>query len=392
MKKKNIINANIINDRVSLVDNNIDESTGFMHSKVVMCRSGIQEYYGYELGLTGDDARKIYKVLRHPDDVKNKESIATFNNIIVTDEHPTEGWIDIYNIKNYQKGQVSNIELFNDTADNLLTVNGLSTITDANLIEKVQNGKVEVSLGYSHDLVAEDGEYGGESYQYRFINIVANHLSVVEKGRCGKKCRIIDRIYDTISDEKKIGGQEKMKIKINGQEFEVDDAVANAILAERASRDADLNESTKKVEESTKKAEDLEKEVTETKKANDALQAQLDTAREKKITDADIDAIVKERAELVAFAKSVIGDSMPTCTDPIAIKTAVVEKHFGISLDGKGEAYIEARFDIVQEDMIARDSSIGAMGADIEKAKKIATDNEKVVQDAREKFLNRKGL
>lgn len=183
-----------------------------------------------------------------------------------------------------------------------------------------------------------------------------------------------------------------MKIKINGQEFEVDDAVAKAILAERASRDADLNESTKKVEESTKKAEDLEKEVTETKKANDALQAQLDTAREKKITDADIDAIVKDRAELVAFAKSVIGDSMPTCTDPIAIKTAVVEKHFGISLDGKGEAYIEARFDIVQEDMIARDSSVVAMGADIEKAKKIATDNEKVVQDAREKFLNRKGL
>ena len=392
MKKKNIINANIINDRVSLVDNNIDESTGFMHSKVVMCRSGIQEYYGYELGLTGDDARKIYKVLRHPDDVKNKESIATFNNIIVTDEHPTEGWIDIYNIKNYQKGQVSNIELFNDTADNLLTVNGLSTITDANLIEKVQNGKVEVSLGYSHDLVAEDGEYGGESYQYRFINIVANHLSVVEKGRCGKKCRIIDKIYDTISDEKNNGGQEKMKIKINGQEFEVDDAVANAILAERASRDADLNESTKKVEESTKKAEDLEKEVTETKKANDALQAQLDTAREKKITDADIDAIVKDRAELVAFAKSVIGDSMPTCTDPIAIKTAVVEKHFGISLDGKGEAYIEARFDIVQEDMIARDSSVVAMGADIEKAKKIATDNEKVVQDAREKYLKSKGL
>ncbi len=392
MKKKNIINANIINDRVSLVDNNIDESTGFMHSKVVMCRSGIQEYYGYELGLTGDDARKIYKVLRHPDDVKNKESIATFNNIIVTDEHPTEGWIDIYNVKNYQKGQVSNIELVNDTADNLLTVNGLSTITDANLIEKVQNGKVEVSLGYSHDLVAEDGEYGGESYQYRFINIVANHLSVVEKGRCGKKCRIIDKNYDTISDEKNNGGKEKMKIKINGQEFDVDDAVAKAILAERASRDADLNESTKKVEESTKKAEDLEKEVTETKKANDALQAQLDTAREKKITDADIDAIVKDRAELVAFAKSVIGDSMPTCTDPIAIKTAVVEKHFGISLDGKGEAYIEARFDIVQEDMIARDSSIGAMGADIEKAKKIATDNEKVVQDAREKFLNRKGL
>lgn len=392
MKKKNIINANIINDRVSLVDNNIDESTGFMHSKVVMCRSGIQEYYGYELGLTGDDARKIYKVLRHPDDVKNKESIATFNNIIVTDEHPTEGWIDIYNVKNYQKGQVSNIELVNDTADNLLTVNGLSTITDANLIEKVQNGKVEVSLGYSHDLVAEDGEYGGESYQYRFINIVANHLSVVEKGRCGKKCRIIDKNYDTISDEKNNGGKEKMKIKINGQEFDVDDAVAKAILAERASRDADLNESTKKVEESTKKAEDLEKEVTETKKANDALQAQLDTAREKKITDADIDAIVKDRAELVAFAKSVIGDSMPTCTDPIAIKTAVVEKHFGISLDGKGEAYIEARFDIVQEDMIARDSSVVAMGADIEKAKKIATDNEKVVQDAREKYLKSKGL
>ena len=58
MKKKNMKKKNIINDRVSLVDNNIDESTGFMHSKVVMCRSGIQEYYGYELGITGDNAKK----------------------------------------------------------------------------------------------------------------------------------------------------------------------------------------------------------------------------------------------------------------------------------------------------------------------------------------------
>ena len=389
MKKKNMKKKNIINDRVSLVDNNIDESTGFMHSKVVMCRSGIQEYYGYELGITGDNAKKIYNVLRHPDDVKSEESIATFNNIIVTDDHPAEGWIDIYNIKNYQKGQVSNIEIVNDT---VVTVNGLSTITDENLIEKVKNGKVEVSLGYSHDLVAEDGEYGGEAYQYRCINIVANHLSVVEKGRCGKKCRIIDKNYDTISDEKKIGGHGKMKIKINGKEFDVDDDVGNAITAERASKDAEVEKSTKKVEESTKKAEDLEKEVTETKKANDKLQAQLDSAKEKKITDADIDAIVKDRAELVAFAKPIVGDSLPDCTNPMAIKTAVVEKHFGISLDGKNEAYIEARFDIVKEDVAARDSSIATINADMEKSKKIAMDNEQVVQDAREKYLKSKGL
>ena len=183
-----------------------------------------------------------------------------------------------------------------------------------------------------------------------------------------------------------------MKIKINGKDFDVDDDVGNAITAERASKDAEVEKSTKKVEESTKKAEDLEKEVTETKKANDKLQAQLDSAKEKKITDADIDAIVKDRAELVAFAKPIVGDSLPDCTNPMAIKTAVVEKHFGISLDGKNEAYIEARFDIVKEDVEARDSSIATINADMEKSKKIAMDNEQVVQDAREKYLKSKGL
>jgi len=369
------------NDAVSMGQNKIDPHTGFMHTKVVICRSGIQPYMGFELGLKGTDAQKTFNVLRHPDDVTAQESIETYKNIIATDEHPTEKWIYADNVKQYQRGQVSEIEVNNDT------VEGLLTITDQSLIEKVQNGKVEVSLGYAYKLVAEDGEYKGEPYQFKYTDIVANHLSVVEKGRCGEQCRIIDDNYATITDDKTNGGSSDMKIKINGQEFEVDEAVGKAIMAERAAKDAE-------VVTATKKAEDMEEEVSTVKNANDTLQAKLDATNEAKMTDSDINAMVADRAKLIAFATTVIGnDAMPESTDPLAVKTAVVCNHFGISVDGKSEAYIDARFDMVQEDRVATDESVKKLADDMEKVKlEKANDNEKVATDARAAYLKKKGL
>lgn len=377
-----ICTKSIGNDAVGIGENKIDPSTGFMHTPVTICRSGLQPYTGYELGMDGENAKKVFNVLRHPDDVTDLESVATYQNLVVTDEHPSDRWVYIENVKDLQKGQVSNITIENDT------IKGLMTITDEDLIDKVQKGKIEVSLGYAYKLLAEDGFYNGEPYQFRYTDMVANHLSIVEKGRCGRQCSITDSNYDTIVDENPKERSIDMKIKINGKEFEVDEELGKAIMAERSTKDEEMDEATKK-------AEDMEEEKVEAVKANDMLQARLDSANDSKLSDEDIDKMVTERAGLIAFATGIIGnDSIGEVgSNPMAIKKAVCEKHFGVSMDGKSEAYIDARFDIVNEDQIAADASVKKLEDDMKKEKDdVATDNEKIATDARNTYLKKKGM
>lgn len=379
----------VSNDAIRMLSNKIDPHTGFLHSKVVICRSGIQEYLGREIGLTGNDALKMFNVLRHPDDVTSKESLATYKNLVVTDDHPREGWINTDNIKQLQRGQLSETEI--DTTQDEVHIFGVMTITDLDLIEKAMNGKVEVSLGYARDLIAEDGVYNGIPYKYKYTNIIANHLSIVDRGRCGATCAIVnDKKNVIILDENQKNEGVLVKIMINGVEFEVSEEVAKAIEAERAAK-------TKETEDME---EGMEKKVEEVETANDKLTAKVDdleaklkTTNDSKLSDTDLNKIVSERASLISFAMSIVGDAMPEDTSPRVIKKAVVEKHFNISVDGKSDAYIDARFEMVQEDQTSYDSSVKKLADDMQKEKDDKqVSNDKVVDDAREAYLKRKGL
>jgi len=383
---------NIATDNSNLLSNKIDPHTGFLHVKVTLCRSGIQEYVGRELGLTGNDAGKMFNVLRPPEEVVKKESLDTYKNLVVTDEHPPERWVDTENIKFVQRGQVSNIDVGN-SKDNEIHLDGEMVVTDQGLIEKAQNGKVEVSLGYAFKLVAEDGVYNGTPYQYKYVDMIANHLSIVSKGRCGPSCSITnDKKHGIIVDANKIQQGVPVKVKINGKEFDVSDEIAEALKAERKS-------STDEMDEVKKKVEDEADKVEETKKSNDALQAKVDTLEVKlskptdsQMSDADLNIMVTDRANLVAFARGVIGnDNMPDTTCPMAIKTAVVEKHFNISVDGKSDAYIDARYDMVQEDQVAADSSVKKLADDMKKERDdVKVGNDKVATDARAAYIKKK--
>jgi len=382
----------ITNDNIRMLSNKIDINTGFLHSKVSICRSGIQEYLGSEIGLTGDDAKKMFNVLRHPDDVTSDESLATYKNLVVTDDHPSEGWVNVDNIKEHQRGQLSETGI-DDTQDEV-HVYGIMTITDANLIEKAMNGKVEVSLGYARELIAEDGVYNGIPYQYKYTNIIANHLSVVDRGRCGASCAIANDKKDVIildEEQKKEGVL--VKIMINGVEFEVSEEVGAAIMAERKSKETEANDME---EEMVKKTEDMEELETANDKLTakvDGLNAKLATTNDSKMSDDDLNKMVSERASLVSFAMGIVGDAMPESTEPMAIKKAVVEKHFNISVDGKSDAYIDARFEMVQEDQTSHDASVVKLADDIKKEKdNKQTTNDAIVSDARNAYMKKKGI
>lgn len=80
------------------------------------------------------------------------------------------------------------------------------------------------------------------------------------------------------------------------------------------------------------------------------LQAELDDAKTKILDDAQIDARVKERADLIGTAKT-IADGDYTGKTVAEIRKAAVHAKLGdAAITGKDDAYIAVRFDILAED------------------------------------------
>jgi len=127
----------------------------------------------------------------------------------------------------------------------------------------------------------------------------------------------------------------------------------------------------------------------------DDLEAKMKTTNDSKLSDDDLNKMVTERANLLSFAKTIVGDSLPEnigC-DAMVIKKAVVEKHFNITVDGKSDAYIDARFEMVQEDQTSHDASVKKLASDLEKEKQEKqTSNDAIATDARNAYMKRKGI
>lgn len=145
---------------------------------VPIARTGPQDYLAREMMLEGDPER-IVTVQRHPEDVFEAATLASFEGKPVTDGHPPEN-VGPENYSAYTKGHVQNVRRSGDYIVADLYIN------DANLAEEVRNNvKREVSCGYLCSYVPDGAGY-------RQSNIRGNHVAVVPKGRAGAAVAIQD--------------------------------------------------------------------------------------------------------------------------------------------------------------------------------------------------------
>ena len=151
---------------------------------VPVARTGTQEYLPEELGLPSAAAPPsgLIPVLRPADEVFSAETIASFEGMPVTNDHPEEG-VDIDNIRRLQAGHAHNVRRGSDGESDLLLADLI--ITDNRLIEEILGGKREISCGYNYELHEENG-------QYIQRKIRGNHIAVVDAGRAGKRVSIKD--------------------------------------------------------------------------------------------------------------------------------------------------------------------------------------------------------
>ena len=157
----------------------VNTPEGFLICKdVPIARTGPQDYLARELMLDGDPDR-IVTVQRHPEDVFEEATLASFEGKPICDGHPPEN-VGPENYAAYTKGHVQNVR-----RDGEYIVADLY-INDANLANEVRNNvKREVSCGYLCNYVPDGAGYRQE-------RIRGNHVAVVPKGRAGAAVAIHD--------------------------------------------------------------------------------------------------------------------------------------------------------------------------------------------------------
>ena len=168
----------------SRISDNISkrEPEGYLFCvNVPIARSGTQQYLQDELGQTGD---KAVTVFRPEDEVFSEATIASFEGMPVTNDHPDapEG-VTVDNVSYLGKGHCQNVRRGTGNERDLLIAD--LVIQDPLTIQEVLDGKREISCGYNYELCEEDGKYIQRQ-------IRGNHIAIVDRGRAGHRVCIKD--------------------------------------------------------------------------------------------------------------------------------------------------------------------------------------------------------
>nr|WP_313974105.1 DUF2213 domain-containing protein [uncultured Psychrobacter sp.] len=321
---------------------------GYLVGQLRCARTGLQQYLGSELGLPTNDVISVY---RPESEVFSRESLASYANKPISDDHPPE-FVTSDNWSKYGKGDIGS-----DVVRDGEFVSVSYKIMDGDTIAKVKAGKAEVSMGYMAEIDFQDGVTpDGEPYQAIQKNIRINHLAIVDRGRAGPECRISDSNWGT-SPITKVLGDNQVTLKtliVDGLTVETTEQGLAAV-----NKIADAKNEAVKALNDAKVAHDA---AIATKDAELAKKdAEIDALKAAKLSDAEIDAKVQARSDLLTKAKSVADTDFTGLSDADIKKAAVVAKLGDAAIEGKTEAYIDARFDILVESADKADPFAKAM-------------------------------
>lgn len=312
-----------ITDAVTFSDKAQVTPEGYLIANARTARTGIQLYHGAELGRP---ELGIVAVYRDENEVFSKRSLETFSKLPITIDHPAqdvtaENWRDV---------------AVGTTGDDVLRDGeylkiGLK-ITDSKAVQAVKDGKQELSVGYSAEIIWQDGETtDGQKYQAKQTNITANHIAVVDSGRAGSKARIGDTWGATpLKDFKGHSQPGDKPITTGGR---MTDQVKTVVLGDKAVSvaitDVAAVEAFKAA--SVKALQDAQTAHDAAISAKDEelgkLKAELKTAQD--AAKIDIDALVAARAALVSQVKAMDAKLDTTGKTDAELRRAAVAAKLG---------------------------------------------------------------
>ena len=367
-------------DRLKITTERLYTDEGFLKVPARISRTGIQEYLAIEMGVTDKEPNAIIRVYRPEEEVFSDESLSSFANKPVTNNHPPE-LVSSTNSRQYSVG-MSGPEITRDG----MFVRAILHVTDQKSIDDIESGKAELSNGYLSDIDWTPGVTpDGEQYDAVQRNIKGNHIAIVERGRAGAACRLADNL-PTNGDEVTMA-----KITIDGVDFEVSDQAAQAVgKLQTQVKDAE-KEAQKKAEEVEAKEDEMEEKAKEAKKTEDSLKAKLDDANSKIPTAETMDKMVADRSALVATVLKVAPDVKWEGKDADTLRKEVVAlKCSNVQMDSVSDDYIQARFDMLVDSVEANpqqelDDALGHQVKDTDNKQVEDTRSPSVI--AREKMM-----
>ncbi|MGE4191797.1 MAG: DUF2213 domain-containing protein [Pseudodesulfovibrio sp.] len=160
---------------------------------VPIARIGFMEYAPHEVPVEPDENGRV-RVERTEAEVFHPDAMASYEGKPATVNHPKEDVTPV-TWKGVAVGHAQNIRRGEGEAADLLLAD--LVITDQDAIALIRGGLREVSCGY-------DAEYEQVAPGHgRQRNIRGNHVALVNRARCGSRCRINDNSEDIMPKEKK---------------------------------------------------------------------------------------------------------------------------------------------------------------------------------------------
>ncbi|WP_317073666.1 DUF2213 domain-containing protein [Vibrio cholerae] len=155
---------------------------GFLKVSGRAAKTGIQEYFAHELGLTDREPNAVVRVMRFENEVFSQDSLDSYIGVDITIEHP-EAFVNSQNFKSSSVGLVTAAARDGD----FVKVDMIVKSQDA--IDAVHSGKVELSAGYEcrYEPAPE-----GSSYDFVQRDIRVNHLAITNSARGGSQVRLAD--------------------------------------------------------------------------------------------------------------------------------------------------------------------------------------------------------
>jgi hypothetical protein len=330
--------------------------SGYLVAKPRVARSGIQIYGGIELDKPQMDKVRVY---RPEEEVFKQESLRSFGHIPVTNDHPPVQ-VDAANWGKYAVGQTDGDVLRDGESIRIPMM-----VMDKRAIDDVDDGKAELSVGYTADLEWVSGKTPkGETYDAVQRNIIANHIAIVDKARGGNRLRIGDANFSDANPDAGRGtpsatsnGDPQMserQILVDGVNVTMPDLAASVVQRTIGRLEQTISDSNTKHEKEMSASALTIKQLTD---AAATTQTELEkkqgeiTALQKQVADSamtpqKIDALVADRMRVVTQARNVLGDKF-ICdgkTD-VEIRRAVVDAKLGaVATKDMTDAQIEGAF------------------------------------------------
>lgn len=170
------------------------DADGHLHVKrTPISKANICPYIGEEIPdyeQLGLEAKKVYYLLRHPDELEKAASTSNGKPFMRKHEPVSADDHKPYDVI----GALGNEAEWEDP----YLYNSL-VVWPQEDIDKIESGdKVQISSGYRYTADMTSGTYKGEPFQGVMRNIIFNHAASVEEGRAGKDVRVLDSVNPNV--------------------------------------------------------------------------------------------------------------------------------------------------------------------------------------------------